>query len=192
MKTLADWIAVYDGAIPDEVCDQWIKYFDDPNLVKGCHKESWRRCIEFANVDSTHLWGNLKDLIKQNYIRYRTEHSSGVLNFSNTLEAPNMYRYDVNLDAPNYFNNHADNWNMPTATRQVSVIIYLNDVAEGGETTFVDLDVKVAPKKGRILFFPSFYNYIHRGDPPTSNSKYIIVSWIHFDGQGHAYRVHRM
>lgn len=192
MKKLEDWIAIYDDAIPTEFCDELIKLFEDPKIQKGEHKEYWRRCKELATLDHTHLWETLKNVIKQNYDKYRQEHPGGVLNFANILESPNMYRYDVDIDNPNVFNNHADCWNFPTATRQVSVIIYLNDVSEGGATNFVDLAVNVAPKKGRVLLFPSFYNYIHRGEAPISNSKYIIVSWLHFDGTGHAYRVHRL
>jgi prolyl 4-hydroxylase len=185
----SDWISVYDDAIPAEFCDECISLFNNPDSTKGEHVEWWRRCKEFTTIDHTPLWEKLKSHIKQNYDRYRNEHQSGVLNSANTLESPNLFRYDVNVDNPNIFNWHADSWNFPTATRQVSVIIYLNDVMEGGETSFKDR--KVAPKKGRVLMFPSFFNYIHRGEAPISNSKYIIVAWIHFDGQGHAYRVHQ-
>jgi len=193
MSKLEDWIAIYDGAIPVDFCDAWITLFEDANIQKGEYKETWRRCQEFSKVDSTPLWEQLKELIKHNYNRYRNEYSCGVLNYANTLEAPNMYRYDVDPDNPNIFNFHADCWNFPTSSRQVSIIIYLNDVQEGGTTFFSDLNLRVAPKKGRILFFPSFYTFIHKGEAPISNSKYIIVTWVHFDSEGkpHAYRVHK-
>lgn len=192
MTTLKDWIAIYDSVIPDELCEQCISLFENDNIEKGCHKEQWRRCIELTTLDSTPLWEQIKSIIKQQYDIYRREHSQGVLNWANTLEAANMYRYDVDVDNPNLFNSHADSWNMPTSSRQLSVILYLNDVTDGGATNFINLDLSVAPKKGRIIMFPPFYNFIHKGEPPISNSKYIIVSWIHFDGSGHAYRVHKM
>lgn len=192
MQRLEDWIAIYDNAIPDDFCDKCISIFEDAHNVKGAYKEYWRRCVEFIALDSTSLWDQLKSLIKTYYDRYRCEHKCGTLHFANTIEAPNMYRYDVDPNNPNIFNTHSDNWNCPTSSRQVSVIIYLNDVAEGGSTNFTDLNIQVAPKKGRMLFFPSFYNYMHKGEAPISNTKYIIVTWIHFDGNGHAYRVHKM
>ena len=192
MNKLEDWIAIYDNAIPDEFCDECITLFEDSNTRKSEHTAYWRRCSEFSQIDSSNLWNQLRSLIKNTYDKYRNEHNCGVLNSANMIEAPNVYRYDVDADKPNIFNTHSDNWNFPTATRQLSVIIYLNDVAEGGETNFVDLNIQVAPKKGRILLFPSFFNYMHKGEAPVSNSKYIIVSWIHFDGNGHAYRVHSL
>ena len=192
MNTLEDWIAIYDNAIPDDFCDKCIALFEDLNTTKGAYTEYWRRCIEYSKMDSSFLWEELRLLIKTNIHKYRNEHNCGVLNCANIVEAPNMYRYDVNPDQPNIFNTHSDNWNFPTSSRQLSVIIYLNDVSEGGSTNFVDLNVQVTPKKGRMLIFPSFFNYMHKGEAPISNSKYIIVTWIHFDGNGHAYRVHSM
>lgn len=187
-----EWITTYDDVISSEFCDKCISLFNDPSSAKGEHKEYWRRCKEYTSLDASPLWNELKSIIKQSYDRYRKEHASGVLNYANFLEAPNMFRYDPNPETPNIFNDHADCWNFPTATRQISIILYLNDVEEGGGTTFPKLEVSIKPKRGRILLFPSSFTYIHRGDAPISNPKYIIVSWFHFDGQGHAYRVHKL
>lgn len=193
MDKLTDWISVYDDAIPSSFCDQCIELFENPNTHKGEFKESWRRCKELVSLDSTNLWTTLKDIIKTYYNKYKTEHSSAsVLYNINTVEAPLMFRYDVNNDTPNIFNDHSDNWNLPTSTRQVSIILYLNDVEQGGGTNFTHLNLNVKPKKGSILFFPSFYNFVHRGDAPLSNSKYIIVTWLHYDGNSHTYRVHKL
>jgi len=77
---------------------------------------------------------------------------------------------------------------METASRQVSVIIYLNDVTEGGETAFTaHAGTIVEPRAGRVLVFPSTFCFEHRGNPPVGNSKYVLVAWLHFDGTGHAY-----
>jgi len=192
MSKLSDWITIYENAIPEVFCDECMNLFNIPSIVKGSYSEYWRRYQEFPSIDQTPLWDTLKEIIKTNYEKYKKERGSSVLNFSNTIEAPNMLRYVVNPETPNIFNLHADNWNIPTATRQVSIILYLNDVNEGGCTFFPDLNIRIRPKKGQILFFPSFFNYMHMGEAPLSNSKYIIVSWVHFDGQGHAYRVHKI
>ena len=101
------------------------------------------------------------------------------------------FRYDNDPDQPNQFSNHADNWNAPTATRQVSVIAYLNDVDLGGETEFTGLGLEIKPVKGSILLFPSNFLYMHKGKEPLSNNKYIIVTWVHFDHDRLAYRAQR-
>ena len=67
-----------------------------------------------------------------------------------------------------------------TATgRAVSAIVYLNDDYEGGEVEFVNFGVKIKPKAGMLLLFPSNYAYTHIAHPVTSGTKYAIVTWIH-------------
>ena len=60
--------------------------------------------------------------------------------------------------------------------RTLTFIFYLNDVEEGGETTFPEFKVK--PKKGSLLLFPATWNYVHSANIPKSNDKYIITGWM--------------
>ena len=62
--------------------------------------------------------------------------------------------------------------------RTVSAIFYLNDVEEGGETEFYHYDIKIKPKKGRLILFPSFYTHLHKGHKPISDDKYTAMCWI--------------
>ena len=52
------------------------------------------------------------------------------------------------------------------ANRYFVLLWYLNDVAEGGETVFPQLDVKVAARQGRLLVFPPYWMFQHAGLPP--------------------------
>ena len=60
--------------------------------------------------------------------------------------------------------------------RTLTFLFYLNDVEEGGETTFPEFKVK--PKKGSLLLFPATWNYVHSANIPKSNDKYIITGWM--------------
>jgi hypothetical protein len=60
--------------------------------------------------------------------------------------------------------------------RVITFIWYLNDVNEGGETYF--LNGKIIPKKGKLVLFPATWNYLHKGNMPISNNKYIITGWL--------------
>ena len=62
--------------------------------------------------------------------------------------------------------------------RMLTLIWYLNDVDEGGETEFVDGTI-VKPKTGQVLIFPTSWYMAHRGRMPISNKKYIITSWLY-------------
>ena len=64
--------------------------------------------------------------------------------------------------------------------RWATTSLYLNDVDDGGETQFIYQNIKIKPKKGVFLIFPAGYTHLHRGNPPLSNEKYIVTSWISF------------
>ena len=46
-------------------------------------------------------------------------------------------------------------------TRDVSIVGYLNEECEGGETYFDRQNLKVKPKTGDVLIFPSFWTHPH-------------------------------
>lgn len=63
-------------------------------------------------------------------------------------------------------------------TRDISVVGYLNDGFEGGETYFDRQDVKVTPKVGAILVFPSYFTHPHQSLPVVKGQKYAFTSWL--------------
>ena len=68
--------------------------------------------------------------------------------------------------------------NSVMATRRVLVnMMYLNDVDEGGETEFLYQSMRVQPKKGRVVIWPSGFTHTHRGNPPLTGEKYIATAW---------------
>ncbi len=64
--------------------------------------------------------------------------------------------------------------------RQLALIVYLNSVADGGETCFHRQSLKFKPVAGDALFFPTFWTHLHCGEVPRSADKYIISSFIQF------------
>lgn len=78
----------------------------------------------------------------------------------------------------------------PTVTaiggqRVATCIMYLNDVAEGGETRFPEVDIHVAPVKGSaILFYNLFPNgevdrsSLHASLPVITGEKWVSTKWV--------------
>lgn len=64
--------------------------------------------------------------------------------------------------------------------RYLVFLWYLNDVAQGGETEFCDLGIKVFPRVGRLLMFPPYWMFQHAGRPTLSNDKYIVSTYLMF------------
>lgn len=66
------------------------------------------------------------------------------------------------------------------ANRYMVLLWYLNDVAEGGETRFPQLNISIQARAGRLLMFPPYWMYQHEGVPPRSGDKYIISTYLLF------------
>jgi Rps23 Pro-64 3,4-dihydroxylase Tpa1-like proline 4-hydroxylase len=75
-----------------------------------------------------------------------------------------------------YYNAHYDGGT--DIGRCISAICYLNDNYAGGEIEFVNFNVKIKPKAGSMILFPSNYAYKHIAHPVTSGIKYALVTWI--------------
>jgi 2OG-Fe(II) oxygenase superfamily len=65
--------------------------------------------------------------------------------------------------------------------RQLALIVYLNSVADGGETSFHRQNLKIRPVAGDAVFFPTFWTHLHCGEIPRSEDKYVISSFIRFE-----------
>ena len=78
------------------------------------------------------------------------------------------------------FLDHVDVGDSISARRFLVFFVYLNDVTEGGETEFPDLDLTISPECGKLLVFPSIWTFLHRGNIPISNDKYILGSYKHY------------
>jgi hypothetical protein len=65
----------------------------------------------------------------------------------------------------------------PQLNRFMSLIVYLNDVEEGGQTEFW-FGEKIKAEKGKAVIFPSNFPFIHKGNIPISNDKYILQIFL--------------
>ena len=91
-------------------------------------------------------------------------------------------QYKAHID---FFNNPSGKHKYFEVDRIASVILYLNDDFEGGETFFTALNIDVKPKAGSALFFRYDYNEgmsnmntFHTGMPVKSGVKNIVTSFI--------------
>ena len=62
--------------------------------------------------------------------------------------------------------------------RILAWMIYLNDVEEGGETEWLYQQLKIKPKANTCVIWPGSFTHLHRGNPPISETKYILTGWF--------------
>lgn len=73
-----------------------------------------------------------------------------------------------------------------SANNRISTLVmYLNDVEEGGETSFPKLNLSVYPNKGMAVYFEYFYSNqalneftLHAGTPVIQGEKWVATMWM--------------
>jgi prolyl 4-hydroxylase len=73
-----------------------------------------------------------------------------------------------------------------SANNRISTLVmYLNDVEEGGETAFPMLNMSVFPNKGMAVYFEYFYSNdelnnftLHAGTPVIKGEKWVATMWM--------------
>lgn len=77
-----------------------------------------------------------------------------------------------------FYAEHIDGGSGPCSDRVLALVIYLNDVAVGGETFFPWQEMRVKPKAGRAVVFPTTFIHPHEALVPVSDDKYMISTFI--------------
>lgn len=94
----------------------------------------------------------------------------------------NLQKYEK--DSGGYHHWHSEHFPSPHDPANASLhrvllwMYYLNDVSEGGGTSFYYQDKTLSPRQGTLVIAPASFTHTHRGEVPVSNDKYILTSWI--------------
>ena len=129
-------------------------------------------------IDKTHpVLVSVLDKFWKCYSAYAKKYS--ILLKSNT-QGINSIRIQKTDPGGGYHNWHYENDGRHFGSRLAAFIIYLNNVPVGGETEFLYYPRRIKPKAGTLVIWPAGFTHTHRGNPPISNTKYIITGWIEY------------
>lgn len=129
--------------------------------------------IEELQIANSKIFGNLRNTLRLVVDKYIQEHSG----LTNSTFAFNTFRLQKTAIGGGYHAWHHERGDNENIYRVLAVILYLNDVEEGGETEFFHQHKRVKPKAGRLVIWPAGFTHTHRGNPPISGEKYIITTW---------------
>jgi hypothetical protein len=193
-----DFIGVYDNFISDQWCDDLIEYFDwcvENNKVwdrtgENGNTEFLKKDLAVnlnpANVtEITFCNDNLHQFIHEFNDCFWSgpyDHYSKQFQSLSQLARHTIYSYKLQKTVPaeGYHVWHCEHASRNSNSRILVYIVYLNDVEEAGETEFLYQKRRVSPKKGRCVIWPAGFTHPHRGNPPLTQSKYIMTGWIEF------------
>lgn len=97
--------------------------------------------------------------------------------FANKVEIGsfNIQRYQA---GEHFQQIHSERSSIATLHRIFAWMTYLNDVNDGGTTSFSHYDLEIQPRKGLTLIWPAEWTHAHKGNILHSGSKYIITGWV--------------
>ena len=193
---LDDFIGVFDGAFDKEYCDSLIDKFEflskmgktksraefsgSPQLISDNN-------IYFPMLDMTDtqtMGSNFTWLQEFNikmwecYNIYTKKY--GTLNSVQRHQLNPDVKIQKTKPSEGYHVWHCENGNLSDASRLILVMLYLNDIEEGGETEFLYQSRRVQPKMGRLVFCPTSFTHTHRGNPPLKGNKYMLNGWLQY------------
>jgi prolyl 4-hydroxylase len=183
---LPHYVRVYDNHLDPDLCRRMIASFDALARFQVVNGRGVRRGLE----DSAWIELNVSRLADQAF----------AMDFRLRIDAAfDRYNNDVGLAIPlprapkhsdltlkkyqcsgtDRFQLHFDSI-YSVSNRYLVLLWYLNDVAEGGETCFPQLQLSIKPAAGRLLMFPPYWMYQHEGVPPRSGDKFILSTYMLF------------
>lgn len=186
ISDLKHFIKAYDHNLDTPLCQRLIESFNGLERFQsrngrgvraGLENSAWSE-LNVTKLSDAVFLNMFRQIIDAALVRYNADIGLAMAipnsaRFSNLIMkrySPGGDRFQLHFDAINH-----------VANRYLVLMWYLNDVAQGGETRFPQLDCSVQPKTGRLLIFPPYWMYQHEGLPPVSGDKYIISTYLLFE-----------
>lgn len=179
-----DFFGIYDGALSPEFCRDVIERFEnDPRKLKGkvgegAYRPEFKGTTEIDFVETPEGWEDVVASVTRNlqhHLRlYMQKWARAFQSVELSHEGFRMARYDPGQQ----FSWHSDNIGS-TVTRVITAQWFLNTVEEGGATEFLWQGRAVEPREGRLMLAPVGWTFYHRGAPPHSGPKYIMITQLH-------------
>ena len=185
-RDLTRYVQWFDGALEPALCRRMIDSFDQlapfqmrnaRGAINALQSSAWTELNVSKVADAS-----FGTMFREQVLKYLALYNERV---QLTLPIPPRNRLE-NLRIKRYLATEGDQFQPHfdaldySCNRYLVFLWYLNDVAEGRETEFCDLGLRVDARAGRLLMFPPYWMYQHAGLPPRSNDKYIISTYLLF------------
>src|SRR5882757_5608112 len=168
MTDLRHFIRVYDGALATSLCERSVALFESaPEHHIGPRgrplgQRDSERHFNWVQMNTSDRPGfaeiddEIARAVNRHVDRYVADTGYGLFPYGFEEFLIKRYR-PAALDQ---FPAHVDVSNANTMHRMLALVLYLNDVAEGGETAFLKLDLKVAPRSGTKYILGTYLTYV--------------------------------
>lgn len=190
---IEDFVGIYDNAFSSDFCNRVIEYFENAEAAGYCYTRKQEANIPSMLMDDTSIMMseessytlNATRLLSNEFLDSFWQHFKDYSNshypaLAETCKDFGVTELKIQKTKPGqgFHVWHFEQANKHTSDRICAFQLYLNTVDEGGETEFLYYPKRIEPKAGRLIIWPGGYTHTHRGNPPLSNIKYVITSWV--------------
>jgi hypothetical protein len=192
MAQINDFVGVFDDAFAPAFCDAAVQVFASAEAKGLAYRRNAHENSRLLHKDTTSAW-ILADSFDANHSSvskaftdkfFKEIMPAYVGKYDAIKEVQSAAIYELKIQrvrkTEGYHVWHYESTDRMSAGRFLAFILYLNDVDDGGETEFLYQSMRVKPKKGTLVLFPSTFTHTHRGNPPLSGDKYILNGWVEF------------
>ena len=179
-----EWLKVYENALTKKECKDIIKFCEDKfynhPLLTG--RSSYRTSNQFWIPPNSDVDAKLKNIAsKVAKLPINNQEQTSIIRYEKGQE----YKEHWDYFHPNTPEHDKYVLNKGHGNRMATVLFYLSDNFEGGETFFKKDNILITPKIGMCvswvnMFSSEEYNArsLHAGLPVKSGEKYIATKWI--------------
>lgn len=184
---LSNFIYIKNNALPKSFCDNVIEKFEkDDRKYQGTTADGVELDIKRSldlYISALEDWKSFDEVFFESLNKNLNEYWKQLPTMFKGGEMVEKYEDDTGYQIQKTKPGDFYTWHSDAMTdgdgnlRVVTFIWYLNDVKHDGYTEFVD-GTKIQPEAGKIVIFPSTWEYLHRGVCPKSETKYICTGWV--------------
>ena len=167
--------------LPDKACNFLIELYDSNPSQHERIEKNFKPTFTQLNLNRYHgkIVSELCSYFNKSLDIYKSRvKQAQYLPKVELLEEFRIKKY--NVGGSDRFDEHVDVVDHKTSKRCLAMLFYLNSVPVGGHTKFPEQGDSIRPTKGHVVVFPPTWEYPHIGEPPISNPKYIMSSYLHY------------
>lgn len=190
-----DYIGIYDDAVQEKLCDSIIQRFEslwnnrlylnldglavESDSQYGGSLNRKDQCIFFED--------SALDLAKEIHVsvgKCFEEYKKKYIGFSDLKLFSHTVKVQKTVEGGGFHGWHSEHGPGHASLRVGVWCLYLTTHEGQGETEFLTQGLRLAPKKGTLVLWPSGHTHPHRGNPVYGdNVKYIATGWLELCGE---------
>ncbi|WP_169089089.1 2OG-Fe(II) oxygenase [Paenibacillus sp. PL91] len=176
-KYEAPLVVVLGNVLSDEECDELIKHSREQlqrSKIGGNRAVNQIRTSSGVFCEENETITRIEKRFSQ-IMNIPIEHGDGL----------QVLLYTPGQEYQPHYDFFAETSRASANNRISTLVMYLNDVEEGGETAFPMLNISVFPNKGMAVYFEYFYSdhelndfTLHAGTPVIKGEKWVATMWM--------------